>query len=261
MNKKHIEYIQGKPQLGDRSRGFPGCSVYMDLAFFNKKSSDGKDRPGPRPRFLERHDHLWTNWIKEMRRNGLTDQDVHSAKVRNKYNISENLTREFENTCPVKRRKPNEPKCTSYFEFCFTTANKMSEFYLSELEGLKIPKSRDMFSDQVYDMKRDVITKPVNAGFIYMITTPHDNIVKIGKASENNLDSRFKEAQRHRVDAEIYYSAYVDNYSQVESQLHRDYSDFRCDGPQRELFSLSQSQLCKVRDRLRSMNHHNQPNQ
>ena len=245
--------------MGDGSREFPGCSVYMDLAYFNKKSSNGKDRSQARPRCLEWHDHLWTNWIKEMRRNGLTDQDVHSAKVRNKYDISKNLTRMFENICPVKRRNPNEPKCLSYFEFCFETENKMSEFYSSQLAKLEIPKSRDMFADQECDAIRDVIIKPVNAGFIYLITSPHDNIVKIGKADKNNLNNRIKEAQRHRIGAELHYAGYVDNYSQVESQLHRDYSDQRCDGPQRELFELSQSQLRDIKIRLRSMSHPHPP--
>jgi hypothetical protein len=260
MNTKHKEYKEGKPQVGHRSRVYPGCKVNLDLRYYNKKSSRAKTRPQARPRFLEKHDHLWRKWMKGMRKRGLTEYEVTTAEAKNIDSISRKLTEKFINTCPLTYKKPDEHKCTSYYVFCMETESEMSKFYLSELKKLTIPKSRDMFVGQGCVSTLVASNEPINAGWIYLITSPHDNIVKIGKASINNLDSRFKEAQRHRVDAELCFAAYVDNYSKVENKLHRDYDKQRCDGPQRELFTLSPGQIDDIKTELKSISHDHQAN-
>lgn len=151
MDTKHKEYIEGKPQLGDRSREHPGCSAYMDLAYFNAKSSLGKPRAQARPRFLERHDDVWTNWIKKMREEGLTNQDVLSATSKQRSIIGKKITEKFKDTCPNLRRKADEPNCMLHYEYCPKTERLMSEFYLLELAKLPIPSSSDMFTSKNND--------------------------------------------------------------------------------------------------------------
>ena len=148
MNTKHKEYIEGKPQLGDRSSDHPGCSAYMDLAYFNAKSSQGKSRAQARPRFLERHDAIWNNWVVKMRAKGLTEHDVMSAISKQKQIIGNKITEKFKEIDPNLKRKADEPNCLLQYEFCRNTEDIMSDFYLAELQGLYIPQSKDMFINQ-----------------------------------------------------------------------------------------------------------------
>jgi len=148
MNTKHKEYIEGKPQLGNRSADHPGCNAYMDLAYFNAKSSQGKPRAQARPRFLEWHDAIWNSWVVDMRSRGLTEQDVLSAISKQKQFIGDNITAKFKEICPNLKRKADEPNCLLHYEYCSKTECIMSDFYLSELKKLSVPQSQDMFINQ-----------------------------------------------------------------------------------------------------------------
>ena len=255
MNKKHKEHREGKPQLGDRSKHHPGCSAYMDTNYFNLKSSQAKSRDQPRPRFLTKHDLTWTEWIKKMRESGLTDQDVSEVVAKQVYKLTKEVTVKFQQTCPVQRKNLGDPKCVSYYEYCPATEGEMDQFFFSKLEGLPMPSSKDMFADQNCGAFESSTNHPIRAGWIYLITSSHDNIIKIGRAGEDCLEGRVKEAQRQRRGAALYYAALVSNYKSIEIFLHKQCKDYKCEGNQRELFILNNRQIEAIKKHLSEIAH------
>ncbi len=258
MNIKHEEYKAGKPQNGHRSDDFPGCDVLMDLRYFNKKSSYGDARSQPRPRFLTKHDPVWTA-LRVRMRDTLENYEVQDTIKKWAIILTEEISREFVNRCPeIRQQKGGLP----YHAYCKKTEHEMGCFYLQLIDSLEPPKSKDMFRDQQYGLMDDntETEKPIDDGWVYLITSPHDSNVKIGIAKMDDigtpsLDSRVKEAQRHREGAFLYYAAHVSHYKAVEKEIHKNLESFKCEGSQRELFSLSSSQIKRIKSDLEDQAH------
>lgn len=263
MNIMHEKWKNGDPFYGDRSKTHPGCALILEKAYFHKKSSTGDARPASRPKFIGGIDKPWLEFQAKVRSEMPkyeADQFLEKKKNEAAHIIGDHLA-------SLIGYKISPLDSVSYFRYEDKYNDAMKIFCCSVLDNmdLTIPESRDFFAkeegDGIYyprttsETAEPKSSESINAGWVYMITSPYDNCVKIGQAKENQLHSRIQEGQRHRKGAQLYLAANVSYYHDVEQKIIKECAPYLCDGNCLELFELPPAVMKEVEQQLRAKAH------